>query len=113
MIRTKFAIVNDYGFDGVEILGFATNENYKSFYLTIENGYIVYKERDEAERPKEPFLRISGFNYKEILRALAEALDNAGYYPEVTNKEKIASQAIAEERKEQIDWLRKRVENAL
>ena len=42
-----------------------------------------------------------------ILQALSDALGRIGIYPQATNKDKIKAESIADERKEQIEYLRK------
>ena len=60
---------------------------------------------------QEYLFRISAMDDSDaIMVALAEALYDSGYYPEVDNRERITAQALAEERKESIEYLRKQQE---
>lgn len=109
----KFHINEDWNFDGYKIYGTSLNPDYKSSYLTIKDGFLAFNPREEGEAIKEPLLTLNRIQSRRVLQALADALHKAGFVVEHDNKERITSQAIAEERKEQIDWLRNQIAKQL
>lgn len=88
-------------------------ESDSCYYYTIKNGQLGQHKRKEGEIIKEPLLKFTGEQGKNILSALVEGLKEAGYVAEVDNAQRITSEAVAKERKEEISWLRTQIEKQL
>ena len=85
----------------------------KTASLTIEDGKLKWVERNNGEQSVPLFEISENIDVDVIFTALAEGLHQAGYYPEVDNRERITAQALSEERKEQVDYLRKQQEKVV
>jgi hypothetical protein len=109
----RIAIHEDWETEAIKIYGFAYNEDYKSFYLTIDGGYLKLNPKEEGEPAKECMLQLTRNIQKPFLEALTEGLKKAGFVAEVDNTQRITAEARNQERKEQIDWLRKQIEGQL
>lgn len=97
--------------DAIEIHLLGHNIGEQPYYFNIKNSKLEAHKRNEGEMLKEPLLRIMG--KENILLALVEGLKEAGYVAEVDNAQRITSEAIAKERKEEISWLRIQIEKQL
>ena len=91
------------------LTGHQPHEMDSCYYFTVKDGVLEAHKRKEGEMIKEPLLRFTGQSAVNILSALVEGLKEAGYVAEVDNAQRITSEAKAEERKEEIEWLRKQV----
>ena len=80
----------------------------KSYAATISDGIVVWVEIEEfvAERPPV-FARFPHGEWSPVMTALVESLKNDGIVVEIDKAQRISAQAVSEERKEQIDYLRK------
>jgi len=113
MIDFKFHIKEEWDSGDIRIYGVSYGAEYQGYYLTVKDGIIQFNPKEEGEIIKEPFLTLTRHQPKRVLNALVDALKDFGYVAELDNKERITAQAIAEERKEQIGWFRKQIENQL
>ncbi len=84
-------------------------------YSVRGNDYhLVTIEKGKMKIGKEPFDPFSAVPLSEsisvsnndFLQAFADALGDIGIYPQATNKDKIKWEAVSDERKEQIEYLR-------
>ena len=107
MLDYRFHISEDWGFDGYKIYLSGVGAEYTSHYFTIKDGRLQVHDKEEGSIIPEPLLVLTEHTGKQILQKLAEGLAKAGFVAEVDNKERITAQALAEERKEQIEYLRK------
>ncbi len=93
----------------IHLLGHNTGE--QTYCFTIKDGQLERHKREEGTVLDKPLLRIG--SQMGVLEALTEGLKDAGYVAEVDNAQRITSEAKAEERKEQIGWLRTQIEKQL
>ena len=80
----------------------------KVYTERVEDSRIIREEHNEGEMAPV-FLSIveDYINDNEgFLQALSDGLGRAGIYPQKTNKDKIKAEAVSDERKDQIDYLR-------
>ena len=110
-MKYKCFIINQPWNDAVEIHLLGHNVGESGYYFTIKDGELERHKREEGGILDNPLLGFSGRN--DILPALVEGLKEAGYVAEVDNAQRITSEAKAEERKEQIGWLRTQIEKQL
>ena len=82
-----------------------------SYSCQIKEGLLELSPKEDGEAG-EPFLT-SGIDTSPVLRALTEGLKDAGYVAEVDNAQRLTSEAVAKERKDEIDWLRGEVSKLL
>ena len=92
------------------------------YYRGSDNNYhIGYVDKDRQlrydkkglspfELAPDPTIRIEE---DDFLQSLADALGEINIYPQETNKDKIKAEAIADERKEQIEYNRKIIEKMI
>ncbi len=78
-----------------------------------KTGFVEFVEYEDRTIPDSLFGLRQIIDADAILIALAEALHREGYYPEVDNRERITAQALAKERKENIEYLRKQQERVV
>lgn len=100
----RWVIHRAEAYDAVEVFLFRY-VNGKSYSCKFENGRLELTEVDQYAR-HDPIVTLDSIDASGILQGLAEGLAEAGYVAEVDNAERITAQAVAEERKEQIGWLR-------
>ena len=79
------------------------------FYENDRGLHYLFCNKPELRSTKagersEPFFEISKTD--NFLQALSDSLGEIGIYPGATNKDKIQYEAISDERKEQISYLR-------
>ena len=110
-MRYKLYIDKRWDRDGADIYLLEYSQE-KSYYLTMTDGLLIRNEMEEGTRPDKPFLTLNLYT-ERILEAFTEGLKQAGYVAEVDNAQRITSEAVAEERKEQIGWLRGEIEKQL
>ena len=82
----------------------------RSMVFNKKTGSVDFVEYEDGTVPESLFGIANIMDADAIFVALAEALHHAGYYPEVDNRERITAQALAEERKEQVEYLKKQQE---
>ena len=101
-MKYKIGISRKYDRIGVQVYlhGVRGNDYHR---LTFDKGEIVWDKKphvlfEEAER--------TWLVDDDFLQAFADGLGEFGIYPQKTNKDKIKAEAISDERKEQIEYLR-------
>lgn len=109
----KFGVETDFwSSGGINLYLTSLGEDYKSFYYTVKNGLLERHPKGEMEKAT-PLLSLNEIYGTLILRAMVGGLKNAGFVAEVDNKQRISAEAIASERENERDWLRKLVEKQL
>lgn len=113
-MRYKFFVASEgyYGYDGVKLYAFERGDS-GSYYLTQKDGLIERHPLQEGEVAKESFINIPGIIAREFIPALLEGFAKAGFVAEVDNASRLAAEATAKERKEEIGWLRGLIEKQL
>lgn len=101
-----YAYIGQSAIQAVIDIGLVKVQDHKSYHMQIENGEIKWYEHDPYGMVK-PFLSILKIEDADaILGTLADALDKYGYFPEVSKERKDKAEAIAEERQENIEYMR-------
>lgn len=113
-MRYKFFVVPEgyYGYDGVKLYAFERTDS-GNYYLTIEGGKFVRHPLQEGEAAKDSLIDIPGVFAREFIPALLEGFAKAGFVAEVDNASRLAAEATAKERKDEIGWLRGLIEKQL
>lgn len=110
MTEYKFYLTDDKfnGSDLIRAYFYAFNES-KVWSITMDGSEfkkfkMVPKEEGEEG---EIFFEVTSRIARGFFQAMAEGLAHAGYVAEVDNKQRITSEALANERKEQLEKLQK------
>lgn len=106
--KFKFYINNDLGSDATNcyLLAWDMNENF--YNCTIADGFLQVEKREPNTKPSKPFMAFRGLDgSRSILQAICEGLKDTGIIAEVDNAQRITSEAVAKERKDEIEYLRK------
>lgn len=101
----KAYFIRQWDKGGVDFYLRRINENYKRHDITIENGLLVCNPKEEFEIGT-PFLTLSDDIAIPIMEAMVEGLKKAGYVAEVDNAQRITSEALAKERKEELEYFK-------
>jgi hypothetical protein len=87
-------------------------ENGQLFTHTIENENLVRHPHTAGDEYKSLLYLPAPFN-KNILTAIAEGLADIGIVAEVDNKQRIVAEALAHERKEEVEYYKKQSEKII
>ena len=106
----RFIVHKNWQIDGTEIYLFYYF-NRDSYSCEIKNGTIQLTKTEPLTTHK-PILTLSGEtpDIEGLFKAIVEGLRAVGYTSEVDTSKVIAAQATADERKEQITWLREKID---
>ena len=107
MIDFRFYITQDWMSSEYKVYLGGLGAEYTSHYFTLVDGKLNVHPREEGSIIPDELFTLDGNEGKKILQALAVELHRNGFVVESDNKERIVSQALAEERKEQIEYLRR------
>lgn len=113
-MRYKFFVASEgyYGYDGIKLYAFERTDN-GGYYLTLKDGKFERHPLQEGETAKKALIDIPGMIAREFIPALLEGFAKAGFVAEVDNANRLAAEATAKERKEEIGWLRTLIEKQL
>lgn len=109
----KYKVILNQQMISTDVYLICQNEAEGDSYVIIVDGNLVHNRIDlnaGFDRSKRLFtVSFASFTKGNILKAFAEALNEAKIFPEVPQREKIAAETLAEERLKELNYHKEQI----